>query len=95
MVNDCARHGGMLPVGNSKLLGGLLHDPRERGIVRVAHVGTKVMGDVMIQPAYEPTYERVFRRIIRGCREASKMMLDETLLAPLKSACLGRRHAHL
>src|ERR1700730_11211899 len=27
MMHDCPSHGGMLPVGDAKLLGGILHDP--------------------------------------------------------------------
>ena len=37
MMQDGAGHGGMLPIGNSKLFGGLLHNPGQRSIVGVAH----------------------------------------------------------
>src|ERR1700730_18898235 len=69
MMPDRARHGGMLPIGNSKLLGCLLHNPGQRSIVGVAHERAQMMDDVMVEPASEPTYEWVTRRIIGRCRE--------------------------
>ena len=69
MMPDCPRHGGMLPIGNPKLFGGLLHNPGQRSIVGVAHERAQMMDDVMVEPAREPTYERVTRRIIGRCRE--------------------------
>ena len=35
----------------------------------MANERTKVVDDVVVEPAREPTYKRVFRRIIRCCRE--------------------------
>src|SRR5208337_2186043 len=69
MMPDCLSHGGVLPIGNPKLLGGLLHDPGQRSIVGMAHEGAQMVDDVMVEPAREPTDERAFRRIIGRCRE--------------------------
>ena len=59
----------MLPIGNAKLFGGLLHNPGQRSIVSVAHKRAQMMGDMMVEPARQPTYQRVTRRIIGRCRE--------------------------
>src|SRR5580700_2606535 len=69
MMPDCLSHGGVLPIGNAKLFGGLLHDPGERSIVGVAHERTQMVDDVMVEPAREPTDERILRRIIGRRRE--------------------------
>src|ERR1700683_108160 len=69
MMADGQGHGGVLPVGNPKLFGSLLHDPGQRSIVGMTHERTKVVDDVMVEPAREPAYKRVFRRIIGGGRE--------------------------
>src|SRR5580704_3972985 len=69
MMPDCPGHGGVLPIGNPKLFGGLLHDPGQRSIVGMAHERAQMVDDVMVEPAREPTDERVFRRIIGRCRE--------------------------
>src|SRR5271155_1083910 len=69
MMPDCLSHGGVLPIGNPKLFGGLLHDPGQRSIVGMAHERAQMVHDVMVEPAGEPTDERVFRRIIGRCRE--------------------------
>src|SRR5271155_3893766 len=69
MMPDCLGHGGMLPIRNAKLFGGLLHDPGERSIVGVAHERAQMVDDVMVEPAREPTDERVFRRVIGRGRE--------------------------
>src|SRR5260370_4810186 len=69
MMDDCARHGGMLPIGNSKLFGGLLHNPGQRSIVGMTHERAQMMDDVMVESACEPTYQRVTRRVIGRCRE--------------------------
>ena len=69
MMPDGARHGGMLPIGNSKLFGGLLHDPGQRSIVGVAHERAQMMDDVMVKSAGKPTHERVIRRVVGRCRE--------------------------
>src|SRR5271163_2196801 len=69
MMPDCLSHGGVLPIGNPKLRGGLLHDSGQRSIVGVAHERAQMMDDVMVETAREPTDERIFRRIIGGWRE--------------------------
>src|ERR1700722_2398396 len=69
MMPDCPGHGGVLPIRASKLFGGLLHDPGQRSVMGMAHERTKVVDDVMVEPAREPTHKRVLRRIIGGCRE--------------------------
>src|ERR1700677_987426 len=69
MMADCPRHGGVLPIGNPKLFGGLLDDPGQRSIVGMAYERAQVVDDVMIKPAHEPTDKRGFRRIIGRCRE--------------------------
>ena len=66
MMPDCARHGGMLPVGDSKLFGGLLHDAGQRSIVGVADKRAQMMDDVMVETAREPAHDRIRRRVI-GC----------------------------
>ena len=69
MMLNCQGHGGVLPIGNPKLFGSLLHDPGQRSIVGMTDERTQVVDDVMVKTAREPTYKRVFRRIIGGCRE--------------------------
>ena len=69
MMADCPSHGGVLPIGNPKLFGGLPHDPGQRTIVGMAHERAQMVDDVMVEPAHEPTDQRVFRRIIGRCRE--------------------------
>src|SRR5580698_3096690 len=69
MMTDCQGHGRVLPVGNPKFFGSLLHDLGQRSIVRMTHKRTQVVDDVMVEPAREPTYKRVFCRIIRRCGE--------------------------
>src|SRR5271155_1995845 len=69
MMPDCLSHGGVLPVGNAKLCGGLFHDPGQRSIVGVAHERAQMVDNVMVEAAREPTDERVFRRIIGRRRE--------------------------
>src|SRR5579863_3883961 len=69
MMPDCPGHGGVLPIGNSKLFGSLLHDPGQRSIVGVAYERTQMVDDVMVEPAHEPTDKRFFGRIIGRCRE--------------------------
>src|SRR5580704_16026935 len=69
MMPDCLSHGGVLPIRNPKLFGGLLHDPGQRSIVGMTHERAKMVHDVMVEPAREPTDERVFGRIIGRCRE--------------------------
>src|SRR5580692_11200212 len=69
MMPDCLSHGGVLPIRDPKLFGGLLHDPGQRSVVGMAHERAQMVDDVMVEPAREPTDERVFRRIIGGCRE--------------------------
>ena len=61
---DCPGHGGVLPIGNSKLFSGLLYDPGQRSVVRMAHERAQMVDDVMVKAADEPTDERVFCRII-------------------------------
>src|ERR1700677_2505581 len=69
MMVDGQGHGGVLPIGNSKLFGGLLHDPGQRSVVGMAHERTQMVGDVMVEPACEPTNKGVFGRIVGCCRE--------------------------
>ena len=69
MMHDRLPHGGMLPIGNAILFGGLLHNPGQRSIVSVAHKRAQMMDDMMVEPARKPTYQRVTRRIIGRCRE--------------------------
>src|SRR5271154_301366 len=69
MMPDRPGHGGVLPVGNPKLFGGLLHDPRQRSIMGVANERAQMVDDVMVEAAHEPTDKRIFRRIIGRCRE--------------------------
>ena len=66
---DGLSHGGVLPIGNPKFFGGLLHNPGQRSIVGMAHERAQMVDDVMVEPASEPTDERVFRRIIGRCCE--------------------------
>src|ERR1700757_617043 len=69
MMTDCLGHGGVLPIWDPKLFGGLLHDPGERSIVGMAHERAQMVDDVMVETAREPADERVFRRIIGRRRE--------------------------
>src|ERR1700683_1742634 len=69
MMFDCLPHCRMLPVGNAKLFGGLLHNPGQRSIVSVAHKRAQMMDDMVVKPARKPTYQRVTRRIVGRCRE--------------------------
>src|SRR5580658_1435019 len=64
MMPDSPRHGGMLPVRNSKLLGGLFHNPGERSVVSVANKRAQMMGNVVVEPAGEPAHEWVFSGVI-------------------------------
>jgi len=66
---DCPGHGGVLTIGNPKLLGSLPHNSGQRSIVGVAHERAQMVDDVMVEPAHEPTDKRVFRRIIGRRRE--------------------------
>src|SRR5580693_7192813 len=66
---DRPTHGGMLPIGNTILFGGLFHNPGQRSIVSVAHERAQMMDYMMVEPARKPSYERVTRRIIGRCRE--------------------------
>ena len=63
---DRPSHGGMLPIGDAKLFGGLSHNPRERSIVSMADERAQMMDDVMVEPANEPAYDGVICCII-GC----------------------------
>src|SRR5271168_780113 len=69
MMPDCPGHGGVLPIGNPKLFGGLPHDPGQGSIVGMAHERAQMVDDVMVEPARKPADKRVFRRIIGRCRE--------------------------
>src|SRR5271165_5424909 len=62
-------HGGMLPIGNTELFGGLLYNPGQRSIVSVAHKRAQMMDYVMVEAARKPTYERAIGRIIGRGRE--------------------------
>ena len=59
MMPDRPGHGGVLPVGNPKLFGGLTHNPGERSVVRMADEGAEMVNDVMVQTACEPAHQRV------------------------------------
>ena len=69
MMFDRLPHRGMLPIGNAKFLGGLLHDPRQRSIVSVAHKRAQMMHYMVIEPAGKPTDERLSRRVVSRCGE--------------------------
>src|ERR1700723_2534213 len=69
MMPDCLSHGGVLPIRDPKLCGGLLHDPGERSIVGMAHERAQMVDDVMVESAREPSDERAFRGVIGRCRE--------------------------
>src|ERR1700722_9995892 len=69
MMPDCLGHGGVLPIGDPKLFGGLLHDSGQRSIVGMAHERAQMVDDVMVEAAGEPTDERVFGSIIGRSRE--------------------------
>src|SRR5271155_4632313 len=69
MMPDCLSHGGVLPIRNAKLFGGLLHDPGQWSVVGVADERAQMVDDVMVEPAREPSDERVFCRIIGRGRE--------------------------
>src|SRR5208282_3715206 len=84
MMFDRPAHGGMLPIGNAILFGGLLHDPGQRSIMSVADKRAQMMDDMVVEPASKPTYKRVFRRIIGRCRE-------DVVHAVFKLATIGRK----
>src|SRR6266849_696686 len=69
MMPDRLTHCGVLPIGNTKLFGGLLHNPCQRNIVSVAHKRAEMVDYMMVEPARKPSYDRVTRRIVGGCRE--------------------------
>src|SRR5665213_1035796 len=69
MMQDRLPHGGMLPVGNAILFGGLLHDPGQGGVVSVAHKRAQMMDDVIVEATRKPTYERAIRRVVGRCSE--------------------------
>ena len=62
MMFDRPPHCGMLPIGNSILFGGLLHNPSQRSIVSVAHKRAQMMDDMVVEAASKPTDKR-----LRGC----------------------------
>lgn len=51
MMPDCPGHGGVLPIGNTKFFGGLLHDPGQWSIVGMAHERAQMVDDMMVEPA--------------------------------------------
>jgi len=65
-MTDCPSHGGMLPIRDAILCGGLLHNPGERTVVGVANKWAENGGRCDGEPANEPAHDRVFRRVI-GC----------------------------
>src|ERR1700758_4649442 len=69
MMFDRPTHCGVLPVGNTKFLGGLLHNPGQRSIVSVAHKRAQMMDDMVVEPASKPTDERLSRRVVGRCGE--------------------------
>src|SRR5258708_40066539 len=81
---DRARHGGVLPIGNAKLFGGLLHNPGQWSIVGVAHKGAQMMDDVMVETAREPAQDGVRRRVI-GCGS------DDAIPAGVKLTAFRRK----
>src|ERR1700691_4998602 len=77
MMPDSPRHGGMLTIGNAKLLGSLLHNPGERSVVGMAHKRAQVMGDVVVEPAGEPSDDRVFSRVVsRGGKDVVHAIVE-------------------
>jgi len=66
---DSPGHGGVLPIGNPKLLGSLLHDPGQWSIVGMANERAQVVDDMMVKSAHEPTDKRFFGCIIGRCGE--------------------------
>src|ERR1700752_274065 len=69
MMFDRPAHCGMLPVGNTKRLCSLLHNPGQRSIVSVAYKRAQMMHYVVIAPASKPTDKRLRCRVVGGCRE--------------------------
>ena len=69
MVQDRPRHGGMLPIGNSKFFGRLLHDSGQGSVVCVAHERAKMVNDVVVEPAGKPTYDWAIGGVIGRGRE--------------------------
>ena|ERR1700757_3535061 len=57
MMPNRAGHGWVLPIGDSKLLGGLSHNPGQRSVVRVAHERAQMVDDVMVEAAGEPAHQ--------------------------------------
>ena len=66
---DRPAHCGMLPVGNAKFRGGLLHDPGQRSIMSVAHKRAQVMHYMVVETASKPADERLGRCVVGGCGE--------------------------
>ena len=66
---DRARHGGMLPIGNAILFGGLLHNPGQWSVVSVANEWAQVMDDMVVEAADEPTDQRGLGRVVGRGRE--------------------------
>jgi len=66
---DSPGHGGVLPIGNPKLLGSLLHDPGQWSIVVWQTKGHRLVDDMMVKSAHEPTDKRFFGCIIGRCGE--------------------------
>jgi hypothetical protein len=82
MMPDCAGHGGVLPIGDPELFGGLLNDPCERSIVSMANVRAEMMDDVMVKPAREEAHNWIFGCVISRCGE-------DVIHAVLELAALG------
>src|SRR5271157_5813185 len=83
MMFDRSAHGGMLPIGNAILFGGLLHNPGQRSIVSVAHKRAEMMHDMVVEPARKPTDERVRGRVV-GCGR-------EDMIDPVVKLAAARR----
>src|SRR5579863_6523355 len=66
---DRLRHGGMLPVTNTVLFSGLLHNPGQRSIVSVADKRAEMMDDMVVEPAHQPADERGLSRVVGRGRE--------------------------
>jgi hypothetical protein len=69
MMPNRAGHGGVLPIRDSKLLGGLSHNPGQRSVVRVANERAQMVNDVMIQASSEPAHQRALGGVVCGRRE--------------------------
>src|SRR5580704_3952998 len=90
MMLDCPGHGGVLPIGNPKLFGGLLHNPGQWSVVSMADERAQVVNDMVVEPAHQPTDQRVFGGIIgRGREDVIHPVLKLTTIRGKVSAVDG------